>query len=186
VGADEVAVLTEAASSGAAPFTATFPRRHHVGIDAGTTLGPLALRLDAAYQSQRVFYRRDLLGFASPALLTVASIEYQTGDREKGVLLECLYVRTLERSTVPLLSYGRDTLGIASLARWKLIDPLSGELRVVWGIRPQTLIAQPIVSARFDELTVSVGGLWLSGADGSLGHYFRRNRELFVKAKYAF
>jgi hypothetical protein len=186
VGVGELPVLIDAANRGQVPFQATFVRRHHVGLDAGTTFGPFAMRLDAAYQSRRVFYREDLLSFVSPATLVVASLEYQTGEREKGILVEGLYVHASHQSPVPLISYDRDTLGVAAVLRWKLREPFSGELRTVAGVHPRTLILQPLLVARFNELSIAAGALWLGGADGSLGHYFRRNRELFLRAKYSF
>lgn len=186
VSVDEVPILNDAVDSGAPPFAATFVRRHHVGVDAATTFGSFALRFDAAYQSQRVFYREDLLSFVSPATLAVASLEYQTGEREKGFLVEALYVHISHRSPVPLLSYARDTIGVASVLRWKLFDYVSGELRAVTGLQPQTLVIQPLLIARLDSWSVSIGGLWLGGTENSLGHYFRRNRELFARAKYSF
>lgn len=186
VSTEELPVLVDAIDSGNAPFSLRFRRRHHVGLDLGTTVGPFALRLEGAYQSQRVFYRQDLLSFVSPSLLGVASVELQTGERDKGALVEWVYIRVLDRPDAALLSYARDTLGVAANVRWTLLSPVFAELRAVIGIEPRTLILEPIVSARFGGSTISAGGLWLGGDDGSLGHYFRRNRELFLRVRYSF
>jgi len=37
------------------PVQASYVRRHHVGMDLATTVGPFAFRVDAAYESKRVF-----------------------------------------------------------------------------------------------------------------------------------
>ena len=69
-----------AIDAGQQPVQASYVRRHHVGTDLATAFGPLVLRLDAAYQSKRVFFRRDLSGIVSPIVEGVLSVEYQTGD----------------------------------------------------------------------------------------------------------
>jgi hypothetical protein len=178
--------LYAAVDAGQKPFTATYVRRHHVGIDAATTVGPFALRLDAAYQSNRVFFRRDLLGVTSPAFQGVASIEYQTGDKDKIILVEGMYMRIFDDPGAPLLVYDRDTTGVASMIRWKLWDPLSIELRGMLGIKPMTQVLQPQINAKWDALVVSLGALYLNGDDYSFGRYFRHNTEVYAKAKYTF
>lgn len=186
VPASEVDVLMQSADAGTPPFNVRFLRRHHVGTAAVTTVGPFALRLDVAYQSQRVFYREDLLSFASPTFQSVMAVELQSGERENGILVEGLYTRIIDKPTAPLLAAARDTVGFGASVRWKLIEHLSSELRVLWGVEPRTLIVQPFLHVRFDPAVLSIGGLWLGGEENSLGYYFRRNRELFIKAKLSF
>jgi len=54
------------------------------------------------------------------------------------------------------------------------------------GIHKVTEVIQPQVNAKWKALTVSLGGLYLNGEDGSLGRYFRNNTEVYTKIKYAF
>jgi hypothetical protein len=175
-----------AIDAGLQPLRARYVRRHHVGTDISTTLGPFALRLDAAYQSERVFFRRDLMGLVSPSVQGVASIEYQTGDPDKLILLEAIYVSLVDLPPAPLMIYARDTVAVATNVRWPLWDPVSFELRALVGIEPETSIVQPEVKVKLDALTLSAGGLWLDGEAFSLGEYFERNREIYAKAKYLF
>jgi hypothetical protein len=175
-----------AIDAGLRPLRARYVRRHHVGTDLSTTLGPFALRLDAAYQSERVFFRRDLMGLASPSVQGVASIEYQTGDPDKLILLEAIYLSLVDLPSAPLMIYARDTVALATNVRWPIWDPVSFELRALVGIQPETSIVQPEVKVKLDALTLSAGGLWLDGEAFSLGEYFERNREIYAKAKYLF
>lgn len=185
-GLADLVPLYAALAGGYQPFTATYVRRHHAGIDAATTLGPFAVRLDAAYDSNRVLYRRDLVGATSPVVQAVASLEYQTGDADKLVLLEAMYMGILDDPGAPLLIYDRNTVGAAGLFRWKLFDPLTVELRAMAGIRPVTEVVRPQLDARWGALTVSVGGLYLNGETGSFGRYYRYNTEVYTRVKYAF
>jgi hypothetical protein len=186
VGLADLQPFLRAIDDGRHPLQVTYVRRHHVGLDAGTTLGPVAVRLDAALQSTHVFFRRDLQGVKSPSLRGVLSVEYQTGEPDKALVLELLYQRVLSRMHAPLLFYDRDTLGVASILRWPLFRRFGGELRIVQGLQPVSTVLQPQLNAKFDALVLSLGSLWLQGARGSFGDYFRRNREVYLKAKYSF
>jgi len=185
-GLADLGPLLQAIDAGVSPFTATYVRRHHVGLDAATTWGSFAFRLDAAYDSNRVFFRRDLTGATSPTLHAVGAVEYQTGDPDKTVLLEATYIRIFQPPSGGLLVYDRDTAGVALLVRWPLWKPLAVELRAVGGVRPVMEILEPQLSAKWGSLVVSVGGLYLNGEANSFGRYFRRNSELYAKVKYSF
>ncbi len=178
--------LLQAIDAGQSPIRLRYVRRHHVGMDAATTWGPLAFRLDAAYDTKRVFVRRDFLGATSPAFQAVASIEYQTGDTGKDLLFEGIYQHLFDKDTPPLLIYGRDTIGIAADLRWPIWQPLSFELRGLLGLRPKTQLVQPQLNVKFGALVVSVGALLLAGDQYSFGQYFHRNDEAYLRAKYSF
>jgi hypothetical protein len=178
--------LLRAIDAGQSPIRLSYVRRHHVGMDAATTLGPLAFRVDAAYDSKRVFVRRDFLGATSPAFQAVASIEYQTGDPGKDLLIEGIYQHVFDKQAPPLLIYARDTIGVAADLRWPIWEPVSVELRALFGLRPETELVQPQVNVKFGALVVSGGALLLRGAQYSFGQYFHRNEEAYLKAKYSF
>jgi hypothetical protein len=175
-----------AIDAGGRPLEASYVRRHHAGMDVGTTLGPIAVRLDAAYQSKRVFFRTDLLGYVSPTVQGVLSAEYQTGDKNKFALLELMYLRVIDAPTVPILIYRRDTLGAGADLRWPLWHPLGFEVRGMFGVVPQSLTIQPELNLKFDHWTLSGGVLWLDGEEYSLGKHFRRNLETYAKLKWFF
>jgi len=175
-----------AIDAGKRPLSVSFIRRHHIGMDLARTIGPVALRLDGAYQSKRVFMRRDFVGFVSPSIQGVLSAEYQTGDKDKLALLEVVYTHVIDTPAVPLLIYERDTVGVAADVRWPLWRALGFELRGLFGIRPRTAIVQPELNLKHQSWVVSLGGLWLDGEAYSLGRYFRRNIEAYAKVKLLF
>jgi len=175
-----------AIDAGKPPLSVSFIRRHHVGVDVAKTVGPVALRLDAAYQTKRVFLRRDVTGFVSPTLQCVLSAEYQTGDKDKLALLELAYTHLVDASATRLLIYDQDTLGLVADVRWPLLGILGFELRGLLGIRPRNAIVQPELNLKFQPWTISLGALWLGGEEDSLGHYFRRNLEAYAKVKLLF
>jgi len=155
-------------------------------MDLATTFGPVALRLDAAYQTKRVFMRRDLAGSSSPTLQAVLTAEYQTGDKRKLAVLEVLYTHLFDRQSVPLLIYERNTVGLVADLRWPIWHALGFELRGLLGMRPKTAIVQPELDLRFEHWVVSLGALWLGGEAYSLGRYFDRNAEAYTKLKVLF
>jgi hypothetical protein len=183
----DLAPVLQLLDQGRHPFAATFVRRHHVGIDAVAPLGPFALRLDAAVQSEKVFYQRDLVGFTSPVVLAVASVEYQTGDIGKTVLLEALYVHLFDNVPAPgLLGYTQDTLGFSLVARWSLANGVRGELRGFVGVQPATFVLRPQLGYAAGAFTIDVGALLLGGDPFSFGDYFGRNTTVYAVGKYAF
>lgn len=168
---------------GTLPFEATYVRRHHVGFDLTTTLGPFAVRLDAAYQSRRVFYQRNLLSTTSPIVQGVLGVEYQTGNIAKTVLVEGMYMRLLETPKTPLLIWDLNNIGVAGLLRWTLFGPFGIELRSMLGIIPLTQVVQGQLDAKFGAWIVSAGGLWLHGEPYSFGDFFHRNSAVFGKLR---
>lgn len=177
--------LLQAMDAGQHPLRVDYVRRHHIGLDATAPAGPFVVRLDAAYDTQRVFYRQDLTSTISPALQAVLSLEYQTGNVDNTLIVEETYLHAFDE-TGPLLIYDHDTLATALDARFKVRGPFSVELRAVLGERPVTAIVQPQVDFGVDPFVLSLGGLWLGGESGSFGDYFHRNREIYFKAKWLF
>jgi hypothetical protein len=185
-GLADLAPVLRAIDEGGSPLRVRYVRRHHVGLDLSTVLGKFAVRIDAGFQDRRVFFRYDLQGTTSPSFQGVLSVEYQTGEPDKGIQLELIYLRILDPLRAPLLFYERNTLGGAFLLRWSLVGPFSFELRALVGAQPWTAVLQPQLNLREDAFTFSVGGLWLDGAELSFGHYFHRNSSVYLRAKYVF
>jgi len=175
-----------AIDAGAPPLAVRFVRRHHVGLDLATTAGPVALRLDAAYESKRVFARRDLIGVVSPSLEGVLSAEYQTGDQHKLALLEVEYTRIVDAPNAPLLIYSRDTAALAGDVRWPIWRALGFELRGLLGLTSRTVIAQPELNLQSEHWVLSLGSVLLDGEAYSLGGHFRRNLDAYSKVKLLF
>jgi len=178
--------VLRAIDAGQAPIRLSYLRRHHVGMDASTTWGPLAFRVDTAFDSKRAFIRRDFLGTTSPTFQGLASIEYQTGDTDKDLLIEVIYQHLFDKQAIPVLIYARDTVGIAGDLRWPIWGPVTAELRALVGLRPESQLVQPQLNVKFGALVLSAGGLLLRGAQYSYGQYFQRNDEAYLKAKYSF
>jgi hypothetical protein len=162
--------------AGRRPFEATFVRRHHIGSDLVTTFGPFALRIDAAYDSNRVFYRRDLVSQVSDAVQAVASLEYQTGELGKSVLVETVWLHIFD-DVAPhsLLGYERDSSGVALQARWTFRERLEAQLRGFVGLRPATYVVEPRLTWKWTSFALRAGLLLLDGDPFSFGGYFRRN-----------
>ncbi len=182
---ESLAPVLQSLDAGVAPFRVTYVRRHHVGLDAARAVGPFVLRVDAAYDTQRVFYRSDLTSVASPAFQGVASIEYQTGDVEQLYLLEGMYTRVVDDPQAPLLFYQRDTYALAAAMRFPIAGPLRAELRALAG-EPRSIVVQPQLHLKFGAWRVSAGLAWLDGDPGTFGAYFRRDTSAFGAIKYSF
>jgi Protein of unknown function (DUF1302) len=175
--------------AGVSPYTATFRRRHHVGIDGVTTVGPFAIKVDAAYENASVFYQPDLESFVSPSAEGVLSVEYQSGEIGKTVLVEGIYQKILNTPPMTgLIGYKQDSVGVAVLARWTVGEVIEGEVRAVLAAVPRTEIVQPQLAykPRSGGLTVAVGGLYIHGEALSLGDYYGRNSCAYALIKYAF
>jgi hypothetical protein len=180
--------ILQALDMGTPPFTAQYVRRHHVGFDAATSAGPFAFRLDAAYDTQRVYYQAaDLTSFVSPTFSSVASVEYQTGDLDKVVLFELTYDRIVDAPGQPLLGYDQDTVAVAGTVRWPIEGGWVIDLRGLTGIEPVTLALEPALRWKAtDALWLKAGAVLLDGENNSFGWYFRHNTSAFLQAKYSF
>ncbi len=169
------------------PISATYVRRHHVGLDATGTAGPLVFRLDAAYESERVYYHVLFSSFESPTALGVASVEYQTGDIDKVLLVEAIYNHLFNPPDLPLLGYERDSYAVAATFRWPIGAGFAVDLRSLVGITPTSFVLQPAFRWKLsDALFLKVGTVLLGGEEDSVGWYYRHNTSAFVQAKYSF
>lgn len=179
--------ILQALETGTHPFSATYVRRHHIGLDIAGTAGLFAFRLDVGYDTQRVYYHTDLTSLSSPSFLGVASIEYQTGDIEKVVLLEGTYTRVVDTPDKPLLGYDQDSVGVAGTFRWPIWEGWAFELRGLVGVVPVSLALQPALRWKLsDAFLLKAGAVLLAGEENSLGWYYRHNTSGFLQAKYSF
>jgi uncharacterized protein DUF1302 len=173
--------------AGIQPFSATYVRRHHVGLDAAAPAGPFVLRLDAAYETQRVYYHAKFTSFSSPAVLVVASVEYQTGDLDKLLLVEATYNGIVDLLDAQLLGYDQNSYGVSGTFRWPIGGGIAIDLRGLAGIEPQSFALQPAFRWKVnDSLLLKAGAVLLGGQQESLGWYYRDNTSAFVQAKYSF
>jgi hypothetical protein len=182
-------------STGSSAFTtllgpqilATYVRRHHFGFDAAATAGPFVLRLDAAYDTQRVYYYELAFGsVASPTAAGVASIEYQTGDIDKVLLVEAIYNHLVDAPT-NLLGYDRNSYAVTGTLRWPMGGGIAADLRGLVGIEPVSFALEPALRWKLnDALFFKVGAVLLGGEERSLGWYYRHNTSVFLQAKYSF
>ena len=172
---------------GIAPYTASFDRRHHVGLDGVTTVGPIAVKVDAAYETKAVFYQPDIESFVTGQTQGVLSLEYQTGEIGKLLLLEGIYTH-LTHTPPPLIGYERDTYGAAMTARWTFADVIETELKAVFEIQPRTVVLIPQLAYRkhSNGFTVALGGLYIHGNGTSLGAYYTRNNAAYLTIKWPF
>jgi hypothetical protein len=172
------------------PVSARYVRRHHVGFDLATTLGPIGLRLDTAYENRRVFYQLDFNSFETPTLLGVLSLEYQTGSLNDIVLVEFLAQHQLHEQSPdaqPLLAYERTTTAVAGTLRWMLGDQWGIDVRGLVGITPRTYAVQPALRYKpNDSFMLRIGALLLNGAENSFGWYYGDNDTAFLQLRYAF
>jgi hypothetical protein len=185
-GFENLAPVLRAVDQGFVPLYAEYVRRHHAGFDLVAEAGPFMLRVDAAYQSQRVFYRTDLTSIATPTFMGVLSLDYQTGSVEKVLILEGVYIRLLEKQSSPLLAYKQDTYGVAGVVRWPLFSILHIEVRTMVGIAPFFYVAQPALLVKVADFQIKLGALALNGEHYSLGGYYRHNTTAFLQVRYGF
>lgn|GEM_PF-1093432 len=172
---------------GIAPYSAAFDRRHHVGLDGVTTVGPIAIKLDAAYEDKAVFYQPDIESFVTGQTQGVLSLEYQTGEIGKLLLLEGVYTH-LTHTPPELIGYKRDTYGAAMTARWTFGEVIEAELRAVFEVSPRTVVLIPQLAYRkhSNGFSVALGGLYLHGDASSLGDYYSRNNAAYLTIKWPF
>lgn len=190
-------VQKRASASYGGPFVVESVRRHHVGADVTTTAGPLVLRLDAAFDTAMTFYTRDNLNsIARPAAQAVAGVEYQRGFG-KVIMLEASYMHVLdpEVPVIPVVNQANrgdllfirdDNGGVANVVRWLFWENLVVEARSFLGLNPVSWVVRPEVGYASSSFTVRLGYLWIDGAGGSFGSWYRRNQTLYVTTRYSF
>jgi hypothetical protein len=174
---------------GAPLYTSTYIRRQHFGMDFGTTVGPVGLRFDGAYDNKRVFLDTALDGFVAPALTGTASFEYQTGELGKVALIELTGTRITEAPPAQGLLFTRDrqtTFSAAGDFKWTFFDALELELRGVVGLRPESYVLHPQVSFKLPaDVWLRAGAILPWGETDSLGGYFHRSRAAYLALRRA-
>ncbi|MGZ3405203.1 MAG: DUF1302 family protein [Polyangia bacterium] len=174
--------------SGAHPVRATYVRRHHVGIDAATTVGPLLLRAEAAFDSSHVLIARDdMHGVVAPVVQATAGVEYQPGEFGKIVLVEGWYLHVLDPGdTQPLWFVQRDSAGAAALVRWHFFrEQLQLEARSVVGVQPFSWMVRGEAGYKHKALQIRAGAVILDGDPFSFGHFYRANTSVYLLVKYS-
>lgn len=156
---------------GTAPYVSEYVRRHHVGADAVTIVGPIALRGELAYDSRRVFSRTDLTGFTAPVLVAGAGAEYQTADLDRIAHVEASYVHAMD-PTPALIGYERDTVALFASFLWPLGDGFKVGTRAMLGLKPSSWLVQPELTFEKQSLELTLGVAWLDGTPYSVGGYY--------------
>jgi hypothetical protein len=164
----------------------TFLRRHHVGLATTASAGPIVFRFEGAYQSQRAFFRTDLLSFKSAAAEAVGAIEWQTGDPGKVALLELYYQRIIDKPDVPLLVWEQDSYGAGLSIRLPLFGRLRTDSRILASAQPETVVGKADLELDFDDWVLGAGWLGVAGRPPSFGWYYRKNSEVFAFVKWLF
>lgn len=172
----------------AGSVSSTYVRRHHAGLAAVTTAGPLVLRGDLAFDSQRVFTGSDLQGLVLPSLEGVLGAEYQHGDFGRAVILELHYQHIFELpADDALLFQRRDNVSLGGLLRWSFLrDRLRFELRGAVGITPFSYTLRPQVAFAQRGFEVRLGVFIPGGEDASFGRYFDRNLAAYTVFRFSF
>lgn len=168
--------------------SATYVRRHHGGLSAVTTAGPLVLRGDLAVDSQLVFTGKDLQGVLAPSVQGVLGIEYQHGDLGKGALVELhyQYIRDLPADDT-LLFQRPHNVSVGGLLRWSFFrERLRFELRGAVGIIPLSYSLRPQLAFAHRGFELRVGAFIPGGGDDSFGRYFERNLSVYTVARFSF
>jgi hypothetical protein len=165
---------------------ATYLPRHHVGLATSASAGPIVFRLEGAYQTERAFFRADLLSHKSAAAEAVGAIEWQTGDPGKSALLELYYQRILDRPDVPLLAWEQDSYGAGLSLRLPLFGRLRTDTRIFASAQPEMVVAKPDLELDFDDWIVGAGWLGVAGREPFFGWYYRKNSEAFAFVKWLF
>ena len=174
--------------SGARPVRATYVRRHHVGADVATTVGPLLIRAEAAFDSSRVFIGRDLMqGVVAPALQATTGVEWAPGELGKLVLVEAWYLHAFELDdSQPLWFVQRETAGAAALVRWHFFrEQLQLEARGVVGVQPFSWMVRGEAGYKRKALQIRAGAVILDGDPFSFGHFYRANTSVYLMVRYA-
>lgn len=180
------------------PLVLKYYRRHHVGMDLQTSVGPFVLRMDAAFDSAMTFFARDTMNsVARPSAQGVLGIEYQTGDLNKVIVLEGFYQRLLgpevplvpvldQANNGPLLFVEENNVGFSNLIRWVFFDHLIFEARSLISAKPVWYSVRPEIGYVNPSFTARLGFNIMDGEADTFGRYYRRNNTAYVTARYAF
>jgi hypothetical protein len=163
-----------------------WPRRHHFGLGLTTTAGPLALRLDAAYEHEGLFYDRRLNGWRSPVVQAVAAVELSSTTPGRALLVEVLQQWLPRTPPADLLYAERATTALALLARHTWRERVELEMRAVVGAFPASYLLRPQVAWKKDALALRLGLVLPGGEDLAYGGWFGRNRSAYLMLKQSF
>jgi hypothetical protein len=187
----------EAQAAYGGPLLLQYVRRHHVGFDASTTLGPLVVRTDMAFDSASTFFSRATMNsIARPTAQGVLGLEYSASS-EKAVLLEGWYMRMFDQevpvvptlaqaNTGPVLFAEKDNVGVAAAVRWPLGGGFLIETRAFVGVTPRWYMVRPEIGWASSTFTIRAGGIIVDGEAGSTGGHYRRNDGAYLTARYTF
>lgn len=172
----------------AGSVSATYVRRHHVGLSAVTPVGPLVLRGDLAADSQAVFTGRDLQSLLRPALQGVLGAEYQHGDFGRALIVELHYQYIYDLPSSDALLFQRShNVSLGSLLRWSFLrDRLRFELRGALGITPWHYSLRPQVAFAHRGFELRLGVFIPGGDDATFGRYFDRNLSVYTVGRFTF
>jgi hypothetical protein len=177
--------LLKIIDAGRKPYETDYVRRHHAGLDAVTTVGSFAIKLDSGYDTARVFYGRDFAGFISAAAESILSVEYQTGDFGKYLIVEADYLHIVDRPP-PLLFYDQDSVSVAGVVRWTFAEHFQIGVRAVVGVIPFGYTVLPELGLRYSDWQLRAGAVLLGGDEYTFGSYFSRNAGANVIVKRSF
>ena len=173
---------------GPRPITMTYVRRHHVGADVATSVGPILVRAEAAYDTSRVLIARDdLHGVVVPVVQATASIEYQPGELGRIVLVEAWYQHAFDLDPAQALWFvQRDSVAAAAVVKWHFFDDrLLLEARGVVGVQPFSWMVRGEVGYKHKALQIRAGAAVLDGDPYSFGGYYRANTSVYLLLRYA-
>jgi hypothetical protein len=173
---------------GQRPIVSDYVRRHHAGLELGTTVGPVVLRAEAAYDSSMVFAGADLNGVVLPSVQAVVGAEYQPGALGRAVIVEGWYQHLFDAPADGALLLARqDMYGVAALFRWSFFrDHLELDVRGLVGLNPFYYAVRPQIGYKWRGLAIRAGALLLDGDDHSFGSYYHRNTSVYLIVRYAF
>jgi hypothetical protein len=167
-------------------------RQLQVFAEAGAALGPLVLKLDAAFADGQTFYTTadgaPLTPVRHPTLATAVAVDGRIGER---------LFATVQLSSVHLFDVGADEdlvlfaptlhelVALVRGAVWP--GRLDGQVTALLGLTQGDWVLQPLVTWRASpSLTVAAGLSLFEGNARGLGGFFAHTSEAFVRARAAF
>jgi hypothetical protein len=186
--------LVDRVLAGQPVYESTYRRFHLAAASAMRAVGPVVLKLDAAWSPRRTLYQRDevtgALGSVDGGVFSFAAgADYTRGDTLL-VSLEVYGLRPLvddERRRSLLYTAGAGLYGLIGLAEWRLLrGDLGFRLYGFCDLGHPGYILGPEASYRVREwLTLRLGGSFLGGEDLSLPGSLRFNDQVYVGVKGA-
>jgi hypothetical protein len=186
--------LVDRLLAGQPVYEATYRRFHLAALSVMRPLGPVVLKLDAAWSPRRTLYQRDevtgsLAAVDSGVFSFAAGVDYTRGDTLL-LSLEVYGLRPLvDGARRASLLYAADAglYGLIGLFEWRLLrGDLGLRLYGFCDLGHPGYILGPEVSYRVrDWLTFRLGGSFFGGEDLSLPGTLRYNDQVYVGVKGA-